>query len=491
MSKNFITYEKFEQFLEKQDKNVYDILKFIASSEKVSLTYEELYEITNLSVQTLYELLRKFIEILPVIDKNQSLSVHIESYNCYSFHKKPSFTLDYYFAVFLRRSQYYRLLIDLLYGKQRTIEQYTEKLFISESSVKRTMKQLREILDGFYLKIIKKNKKYLLVGDEEKIRYFYFILFKISSNAPDDLYSEESIKRIQTDFQKIYPNITQNTLENFLYFLHVTKIRMAHDFRLQAKENHFEVINRLFTLKDFETQLGKYIFFNDAMNNQVELECLYFFISTDELLTIETILSVSAYLSPAILSEEAFLIGNTILYQLSQFFDIKFSPEEYFYLGANFYLKIKKSEIFYYYHFEKKYLDKPIEKYINKLFSDFSKYFERNTGEKLPLPVDYLQLILLEILLEKDKKISVLVYSALGDRDKVRIEKKLQKFITIPIRFVNRLEENPQLIISNRYLKSNQKIPIFYIRNYFMNTELNNISKFVEELYFLEKGYNQ
>lgn len=26
MSKNFITYEKFEQFLEKQDKNVYDIL---------------------------------------------------------------------------------------------------------------------------------------------------------------------------------------------------------------------------------------------------------------------------------------------------------------------------------------------------------------------------------------------------------------------------------------------------------------------------------
>ncbi len=455
MSKNFITYEKFEQFLEKQDKNVYDILKFIASSEKVSLTYEELYEITNLSVQTLYELLRKFIEILPVIDKNQSLSVHIESYNCYSFHKKPSFTLDYYFAVFLRRSQYYRILIDLLYGKQRTIEQYTEKLFISESSVKRTMKQLRGILDGFYLKIIKKNKKYLLVGDEEKIRYFYFILFKISSNAPDDLYSEESIKRIQTDFQKIYPNITQNTLENFLYFLHVTKIRMAHDFRLQAKENHFEVINRLFTLKDFETQLGKYIFFNDAMNNQVELECLYFFISTDELLTIETIL------------------------------------EEYFYLGANFYLKIKKSEIFYYYHFEKKYLDKTIEKYINKLFSDFSKYFERNTGEKLPLPVDYLQLILLEILLEKDKKISVLVYSALGDRDKVRIEKKLQKFITIPIRFVNRLEENPQLIISNRYLKSNQKIPIFYIRNYFMNTELNNISKFVEELYFLEKGYNQ
>ncbi|HDV0786608.1 TPA: M protein trans-acting positive regulator, partial [Enterococcus faecalis] len=141
--------------------------------------------------------------------------------------------------------------------------------------------------------------------------------------------------------------------------------------------------------------------------------------------------------------------------------------------------------------FEKKYLDKTIEKYINKLFSDFSKYFERNTGEKLPLPVDYLQLILLEILLEKDKKISVLVYSALGDRDKVRIEKKLQKFITIPIRFVNRLEENPQLIISNRYLKSNQKIPIFYIRNYFMNTELNNISKFVEELYFLEKGYNQ
>lgn len=158
MSKNFITYEKFEQFLEKQDKNVYDILKFIASSEKVSLTYEELYEITNLSVQTLYELLRKFIEILPVIDKNQSLSVHIESYNCYLFHKKPSFTLDYYFAVFLRRSQYYRILIDLLYGKQRTIEQYTEKLFISESSVKRTMKQLREILDGFYLKIIKKIK---------------------------------------------------------------------------------------------------------------------------------------------------------------------------------------------------------------------------------------------------------------------------------------------------------------------------------------------
>jgi hypothetical protein len=89
MSKNFITYEKFEQFLEKQDKNVYDILKFIASSEKVSLTYEELYEITNLSVQTLYELLRKFIEILPVIDKNQSLSVHIESYNCYSFCQGP------------------------------------------------------------------------------------------------------------------------------------------------------------------------------------------------------------------------------------------------------------------------------------------------------------------------------------------------------------------------------------------------------------------
>ena len=482
----FIVNKQFENFLEKKDKYIYAILKYVFDHETPMITYEELCEVVDLSALTLHDSIKELKEITRQLDTEDSLRIEIESPSCYHFYKTANFTVDYYFSFLLQRSQYYIILMSLFRGDQRTIEDFANKLFISKSSAIRKIHYLKENLLHFRLKMGKKDKKYILIGEEEKIRYFYFLLFKISRR---NYFFPDEMKRISEDVKELYSDITQNTLENFLYFLYISKCRCNHGFYIRNNLEYFQVTNRLFSLEDFEKNIKRHFCISQYQENIVknEMACLYFFISTDDLLTIETTLSVSSYLSPYILKNQYFILGNTIVYHVSKYFDIKFTPEEYFFLGANFYIMMKKNKIFYYYYLDNPPIDNPLERYVRAIFHKFAAYFEKETGHKLPLPVDYLQEILFEILSKKGSQITVMVYSTLGDRSKEIIEQKIANIASVPIVFVNRLDQKPRIVISDRYINLCKDISIFYINNYFFNSEISLASEFIEEIYFKGK----
>jgi hypothetical protein len=286
--------------------------------------------------------------------------------------------------------------------------------------------------------------------------------------------------------KQLYPNITQNTLDNFMYFFYISFVRAKQGLYIKNDYHYFNIKNRLFSFEEFESNLLRCLDLTNCKNEilKSELACLYFFISTDDLLTIKTILSVSAYLSPSILKNHFFILGNTVVYYISKYFKIKFSPEEYFFLGANFYIIMKKIRIFYYYSHTYTYKNTTMEKYNKDIFIMFSAYFKRKTGQELPLPLNYLEQILFEILPKKGSKVTVMVYSTFGDRQKEIIEQRLKNVLSIPISFVNRLEQKPKIVLADSYLDVDKATLIFYIKKGAMNQEISLAAKYIEEIYF-------
>jgi hypothetical protein len=68
--------------------------------KKTTISYEELFKVTNVSVLTLHELIKELKELTQTLTDAPALSIEIESSTCYHFHKERTLTLDYYFAFF-------------------------------------------------------------------------------------------------------------------------------------------------------------------------------------------------------------------------------------------------------------------------------------------------------------------------------------------------------------------------------------------------------
>ncbi|MEI5994369.1 helix-turn-helix domain-containing protein [Candidatus Enterococcus mansonii] len=473
--------ENILNLLEKKDRILCHILEYVSTATACELSYEELVKVVDLSAVTLSEVIKELGDEIDQLEVEDYLEVSVLSKNIYYFKKGKNFSLDLFFSKMMNKSTYFQILQDLFYGKTITTEKYVQEFFISSSSLARKFRYLRSFSQELGMKIIKRSGVFYLSGNEERIRYFYYLLFRVSRSFPK---AGMMSSKVGESLKIIDPKITQNSIDCFLLYFNISKLRASKGYVIESDSSEFMVVNRLITKEKFSNIVRKnyqLMISEDAMEK--EIANLYFFISTNNLLDMKTVLNVSAYLTPSTLNDKAFEMANLIIYQMALFLDIEFHPDEYFYLIANLYLILKKQALFC----VSADLDYSLaigSSKVYELYSRFTKYFEENTRKKNPLSIGTLKVLFNEVLKKKGVGLKILVYSKFGDRNKEIIEEKLSELIFYPITFLNTFSDQPNIIVTDYHLESTGKTAVFIIENYSIYGDLGRVVQSINTNYF-------
>lgn len=116
---------------------------------------------------------RSFIKPIEIVNNSQGL---------YSLHIPESCSIDYMYAMFLFQSTRVMLLETIFFENNLSYRELAEKLFLSESTLKRTIASLNEVLSGHDIRI--ETRPFRLTGNEPVIENLFIILFTEKYRVP-------------------------------------------------------------------------------------------------------------------------------------------------------------------------------------------------------------------------------------------------------------------------------------------------------------------
>lgn len=149
-----------------------------------------------------------------------------------------NYSIDYIYTVILKNSPEFRFLELILYDESQRLEDLEVTLFISDSSIKRMVRRLNELLADSQMTIT--GPPYKIIGNERKIRFFYYY-FMLERYQPGLPPSEQ--KKMETIDQLIktsskFLNLSENYPDIKLTraFFYVWSLRFQNGHRIQKKE---------------------------------------------------------------------------------------------------------------------------------------------------------------------------------------------------------------------------------------------------------------
>lgn len=133
------------------------------------------------------------------------------------------------------------ILESVFHGKLYSIDEWSDKLFISPTSIIRYLDKLKTTFDEYDLKI--KQKPLNFIGDELNIRKFFLDFYYVSDVTPHSVFPSETIKDIA---KNIYSNskIAENNSMTFLelsYILYIVAERSNQGYGVQLPKKLVEI----------------------------------------------------------------------------------------------------------------------------------------------------------------------------------------------------------------------------------------------------------
>lgn len=472
---------EIELMLEKKDQLLYKVLKYVSAIENQVVSYEELFIVTELSQQTLSKLI---YELKELVNQDQTMEIETSGASHYKFIKKNGFSLGYYFGVLLKKSYCFNILVDLFYGKKITLEKVSQNFFFSQSTVSRKLKLLRCILRTYDLDIKRRNKTYVLTGKEERIRYFFYLLFDISQYEISPFVSQTVFS--YDHFCDIFPKMSQQFIDRFSKFFSVCRSRFFQGNQLSDSIEEISMGFEQYSYERFKANMFKITQAPLAKNViENEFRFLYFFFYTGGIIDMETIKEVSIDCSANFYNSDEFFQVNTIIDTFTDYMAIGFTDDDLLFLKTNLFLAIKKYKMFT--SITKiEYEDINLEKnsFFSAIYQDFFSFYHSKMKQPIPLSQEIFHLIVGEFILKNESGVVVHVYSKYGSRQKELIEKKISNCTDVPIEFVNRLDNNRlHLIVSDGYFRSNSNVAYFYIQDY-IEGDIGKLVRVINDLYF-------
>ncbi len=116
------------------------------------------------------------------------------------------------------------LLQDIINHRMTSVANYSQKYFISETTVRKNLKRIKEACQYYGLDIY----RFQLTGDEEKIRFFISLVSKMTNREP--LYQIEGI-----DYNKIEDVFTKFFTEMNIKLSQMKKIRLINRFLIHLQ----------------------------------------------------------------------------------------------------------------------------------------------------------------------------------------------------------------------------------------------------------------
>ena len=185
---------------------------------------------------------RAFIEPVEIVNNSQGL---------YSLYIPESCSIDYLYATFLFQSTRITLLETLFFDENLSYRELSEKLFLSESTLKRTIASINDVLSEYKIQVA--TRPFHLTGYEPAIENLFIILFTEKYCVPSKVFpvgkqevAEQMLRfwMSQNHIELNYPDLNKITLW-LLVALHRTRAQESEDAnpRVVTGAEHDDLFN--------------------------------------------------------------------------------------------------------------------------------------------------------------------------------------------------------------------------------------------------------
>ncbi|MBO0471751.1 helix-turn-helix domain-containing protein [Enterococcus sp. DIV0242_7C1] len=205
-----------------------------------------------------------------------------------------------------------KLLQDLLLGDSVSIGRCLNEYFISESTLKRQLKKLNQLLSTYYLKIAQKKGVFILIGAEHQIRIFAYTFFWLlyrGKGWPFTAVAEQKITDLLDYMEEFSRPWNHSKHRQLHYILALNLIRYRKSFKIQLSK---EQLHTYFSQAYLDTPRGWLNRFNYP-----ESEILFFFILSQ---SHENFLSVPSFKKEILTFHRA--THTEVFESTEQFFDL-------------------------------------------------------------------------------------------------------------------------------------------------------------------------
>lgn len=405
------------------------------------------------------------------------------------------FSLDFFYSYYLQQSIGFVLCWEIFNNHFTTIQQFSNDVYLSRSSVYKHINTLKIILNRYNL-IIDFSHPMIILGEEHQIRYFFYDLFSETFQVNEwyfDGLNLEVISNFLYTFQKSYPHLSTPTLIKFRLMLAIYLTRNQFNIWIDYTNRYFKLINILIDFSDFKALMQP--FFSDSKFPEEEFSFLYFFLTTLDSFElkhfekIDTIKfdSLSPYLD----------LSKKWIHSFCTFFNVLLQPKHYFFLLTNLtYLHHHTFSLTG--HSNRKYpkfiagtLYPQLSSFSQlssfyqslKIDQEFSQLFKRN-------PIIDLSYTLLtkDIIRTIYPPLNILIYSKISSEQQNWLAELICKAVHIPLKKVIHLSEKPDIIISDfpvhSFIEANTPLTYFICQSFPTRNELKKLNELIETLYF-------
>lgn len=276
------------RLLSTKDRRQLSLLNLYQQNENLNLTYKELSERLDCTRSTIIRDLNEIQEIFP------NELVVTESGSLINIGLNRTTTDKYYFRKYSEKATTFRLLFALIREKYRSIEEFSEGIFVSRSSTYRAIKQINQFFEESKIPLQITTSPLELRGDELMIRLIYpYILHHyddISVWPFKDISQQEAIElfEIMSANSPYLKNFTSNPLLylqvglNYERFVNGYPL-MKEDWTIGNKDlsvilsgqdpfDEVEIHGRVFSLFELIPQLAPGIIYEGTLLNRSMLE---------------------------------------------------------------------------------------------------------------------------------------------------------------------------------------------------------------------------
>lgn len=407
-----------------------------------------------------------------------------------------NFSLDFFYSHYMQQSIGFILCWEIFNNRFTTIQQFSNDVYMSRSSVYKRIQSLKTILYRYNLNLDFSNPR-IILGDEHQIRYFFYHLFSEAFQTnewPFDSLNIDFISTFSLSSQEIHPYISTPALIKFRLMIAIYLIRSQCNYWIDYINPHFHLTNILIDFSNFKSVMQT--FFKENKYFDEELSFLYFFLTTLDSIelkyfeTIDTMKleSISHYLE----------LSKKWIHLFCAFFDVFLQPKQYFFLLTNLtYLHhqihtlkghsttmdhsmfASNPSISQTLHF------RSLSDFYKSLKTEdiFSQLFKLNSS----LDLSY-TLLTRDIIKTIYPPLNVLIYSKINSEQQNWLAELICTSVQIPIKKVAYLSEKPDIIISDfpvhSFIKNKTPLTYFLCHSFPTKNELEQLNELAERLYF-------
>ena len=398
----------------------------------------------------------------------------------------------------VRGSLTYMLALDLLLKRYTSAKDFCEEHFINFSIFKQVSDRLNNHLARFncYLNLKRREK---ICGNEKDFRSFFYSLFFISGTSLVPFLSKTNQAQLQNFIEIIknrYPYFTYTDLRKLKLIMSIGLLRYQSGFTIT---NYPEVaaINLAFPYSEFQLLVND-CFIDEQKEPdtwQAEIHFYYDFVSTLTMYSLVQMETIN-FANLAIMGMDNSPHATWIFEKCTQL-QLDLSAIEVVFLLVN--LSNASERLI---HF-------PVEEELSYEVANVSLYekqypnVSRTTNyflKRLPFdkqhPLDALFretifLIIRSVLLNKQIPVKILLHSSINQIQENWLAKEINNYCDVPLKFVNHIQEVPDLVITDKNNPLFHASKTFYWHPVPYLDEYYNLKQVVRKIYFAKlRGEN-